>query len=332
MRAFITADFTREGLDILAQYLEVSTGGWGFTGHRLTSEELIEQMGDAEVLVVTYEPVTAAVLDARPKLRLIGCTRGGLRANIDVDAATARGIPVIYAPGRNADAVADLTFGLLLAEARRISYTSHLIRTGSEGGWDAEGKTPVKRFKGPELGGRVLGLIGFGEVGRRVAKRARGFDLNVLVYDPFVSPEAVAEVGACLSDLETVLKESDFVSLHAAVTPETKGMINRERLELMKPTAYLVNTARGALVDEPALVEALRQRRIAGAALDVLAEEPMALDHPLRTLDNVTVTPHIGGASDDIPRRHSRMIAEDIVRFLKGERPLHLANPEVLLN
>jgi len=329
MRAFITADFTQEGLDILSSHLEIKTGGWGFTGQRLTAEQLMEQMGDADVLVVTYEPVTAAVLAAKPCLRILGATRGGLRANIDVDAATARGIPVIYAPGRNADAVADLTMGLILAEARRISYTSHLIRLGAEGGWDADGKTPVKRFKGPELGGRTLGLVGFGEVGHRVARRASGFGLRLLVCDPFVDPGLVSEAGGRLVNLDALLRESDFVSLHAAVTPQTRGLINGERLALMKPTAYLINTARGALVDEDALVEALRSRRIAGAALDVLVEEPMRPDHPLRGLDNVTVTPHIGGASDDIPRRHSRMIAEDVVRFLDGQRPMHLANPEV---
>lgn len=328
MRAFVTADFTKEGLDILSQHLEVRTGGWGFTGQRLTGEELMEQMGDAEVLIVTYEPVTAAVLAAKPNLKLLGATRGGLRANIDVDAATARGIPVIYAPGRNADAVADLTLGLMLAECRRISYTSHLIRTATEGGWDADGKTPVKRFKGPELGGRTLGLIGFGEVGHRVAKRAKGFEMSLLVYDPFVDPKVVVEAGGQVTDMETLLRESDFISLHAAVTPQTRGIMSRERLAMMKPTAYLINTARGALIDEDALIEALRERWIAGAALDVLVEEPMPLDHPLRAMENVTVTPHIGGASDDIPRRHSKMIAEDVVRFLKGERPLHLANPD----
>jgi D-3-phosphoglycerate dehydrogenase len=330
MLAFITADFVQEGLDILSPYLEIKTGGWGFTGQQLTAQELIEQMRDAEVLIVTYEPVTAAVLAAKPNLKLIGATRGGLRANIDVDAATTRGIPVIYAPGRNADAVADLTFGLMLAECRRISYTSHLVRLGKEGGWDAEGKTPVKRFKGPELGGRTVGLVGFGEVGKRVARRASGFDMRLLVYDPFVEPEVIEEAGGRMVGLETLLRESDFVTLHAAVTPQTRGLINRERLVLMKPTSYLINTARGALIDEDALIEALRDRRIAGAALDVLGEEPMRLDHPLRRLDNVTITPHIGGASDDIRTRHSRMIAEDVVRFLRGEPPLHVANPEVL--
>jgi len=154
--------------------------------------------------------------------------------------------------------------------------------------------------------------------------------LELLVFDPFVNSNIIEKAGGKSVDLETVLKNSDFISLHTAVTQETSGMINRERLAMMKPTAYLINTARGALIDEGALLEALIKRRIAGAALDVLVMEPMGIDHSFRKLDNLTITPHIGGASEDIRIRHSRMIAEDIVRFLKGEVPLHLVNPEVL--
>ena len=330
MIAYITADFVQEGLDILSPYFEIKTGGWGFTGRQLPPDELAEEMGDAEVLIVTYELVTAAVIAANPNLKLIAVTRSGLHANIDVDAATQKGIPILFAPGRNADAVADLTLGLILAECRHIAYASHLIRLGKEGGWDADGKTPVKRFKGPELSGRTLGIVGFGEVGRRVAHRASGFGLELLVFDPFVNSNIIEKAGGKSVDLETVLKNSDFISLHTAVTQETSGMINRERLAMMKPTAYLINTARGALIDEGALLEALIKRRIAGAALDVLVMEPMGIDHSFRKLDNLTITPHIGGASEDIRIRHSRMIAEDIVRFLKGEVPLHLVNPEVL--
>lgn len=278
-----------------------------------------------------YEEVTAEVLAGLPGLKAVACTRGGVSASVDVQAATRAGIPVIYTPGRNAGAVADIAFGLMLAEARHIARVSHYIRSRDweRATWDMAGTTPVKRYKGPELAFKTIGIVGFGAVGRQLASRARGFDVEIIVADPFAKPEDLAPWGARLVELDELMASADFVALACALIPETRGLISRERIAMMKPSAYFVNPARGALVDEAALVEALRERRIAGAGLDTVIEEQMPHDHPLLDLDNVTITPHIGGASDDIGVRHSLMVARDIEAMLQGRRPEHLANPEV---
>ncbi|MBW2123431.1 MAG: 2-hydroxyacid dehydrogenase, partial [Deltaproteobacteria bacterium] len=288
------------------------------------------------------EPIVREVIEAT-SLRIIACTRGGPQANIDIPDATARGIPVLYAPGRNAVAVAELVFSLMIGVARHVAQAHHLLKTGhylapagtSEGGernvvWGVEEGSPYMVFKGPELCGRTLGIIGLGEVGERVAARARAFEMKIIVYDPYIPEEKILQAGARPVDLETLLKESDFVTVHCKVTPETRDLIGEKEIALMKPSAYLINTARGAIVDEKALAVALREGRIAGAGLDVFKQEPLPSDSPLLTLDNVVLTPHIGGASWDVERHQTEIVVGDLARLLSGERPRCCANPEVL--
>lgn len=282
-------------------------------------KEIVDTLADAEILIVHVAPVTAKVLDAGKDLKLIGCCRSG-PVNVDSAYATRKGIPVIFTPGRNAQGVADLTIGLLIAEARGIARADAEMKKGVYG---------VPQL-GIELWGKTIGIIGLGNVGSMVAYRAKnGFNMKVLAHDPYITKERAKELGTELVDLKTLLRESDFVSIHSRPSPDGKPQIAAEHIALMKPTAYLINTARGNILDEKALYEALKEDKIAGAALDVYAKEPVDPNNPLLKLDNITLTPHIGGTTREVPLRAAEIIAEDIARFLKGKKPRNILNKEV---
>ena len=186
--------------------------------------------------------------------------------------------------------------------------------------------------KGTELWNKTVGLVGLGAIGRKVAARLKPFEMNLIAYDPYIDPKIPKELGIELVNLDELLIRSDFVSLHASVTPESRGMLGAREFNLMKPTAYFINTARAALIDETALYEALASHEIAGAGLDVFMDEPPPPDYPLLTLDNVVATPHIGGNTHEVVTRQSQIVTSDIMRVLRGERPLYVVNPEVLLD
>ncbi|HEY6738500.1 MAG TPA: NAD(P)-dependent oxidoreductase, partial [Actinopolymorphaceae bacterium] len=227
--------------------------------------------------------------------------------NVDVDTAAARAVKVIPVHGRNASAVAELAIGLMLSEARDIARADASVK---HGGWR-------KDFGGPgdEIGGSTVGLIGFGHVGRELAKRLRGFDVRLLVADPYVDNETLALHHAERTDLDSLFRQSDFVHVVARLTSETERMVTARHFELMKPTAYFVNTARSRLVDNDALYEALAAQRIAGAALDVFDTEPLPAESPWRTLDNLTFTTHFGGDTLTTNLRSARLVAEAIRRL-----------------
>lgn len=293
-----------------------------FSGSPEKLEGLVDE--DTDVLVVHMAPVTKEVMDASKKLKVVGCTRGG-PVNIDVPAATKRGIPVINAPGRNAEAVADYTIGLILSLSRNITKAHYMLKNGR---WMDD--FYYYENCGPELSGKTIGIVGFGHIGRLLAKRALAFNIKILAHDPFVAGELIEQYGGQSVDLETLLKNSDFVTLHVRLTPKTEKMIGERELSLMKKTAYFINTARGGLVDENALIKALKERWVTGAALDVFEKEPIEPKNPLLTLDNVVITPHIAGASKQLVERTSKMVAEDIKSVLTGELPKNCVNPEVL--
>ncbi len=324
MRALVTAELSAVGHERLeALGYEVVRAGWGVTRRVLDRDELVAAGAGATLLVVEIEAVDGAVLDALDRVRIVASARG-VPANVDLGAATGRGIPVVHTPARNAASVADFTMGLILTQCRSLARgQDHLRRVG----WLVDGELPYLHFRGPELAGRTLGLVGYGAVGREVARRAAaGFAMRVLVSDPYAGPlEAPVEAVS----LPLLLAESDIVSLHCPLTPETTGLIGAAELDRMGAGAVLVNTARAAVVDEEALVAALERRSIAGAALDIYWSEPLAPDHPLLGLDNVTLTPHLAGAADDVVAHHSAMIVDDVEALLAGRRPHHLANPEV---
>lgn len=330
MRALITASFDPAAKARLARHMEVVHEDWKerqsiyFDGGEFAKR--IRDVG-ADVLIVEADLVHAEVLDACP-LRMIGVCRGE-PVNVDLELATKKGIPVFHTPGRNADAVADLAVAFMLMLARHLPGVWATYHGG--------GATRIEqasdylqmytRFTGVELGGCTIGLVGLGAVGREVAARLAAFKARVLAHDPYVTE---APAGVTLCDLESLLRESDIVTLHAPVTPETQGLLSAERLALLKPTAFVVNTARAALTDEDALYEMLRSGRLAGAALDVLAEEPLQPGNRFLALPTVIVTPHLGGATLDVTRHQSDIVVVAMEKWLRGERPRWIANPAVL--
>lgn len=253
---------------------------------------VFELCADADVIVTQFCTVTRELVDACPKLKAIGVLRGGIE-NVCSEYAREKGIEVFNAPGRNAEAVSDFTVGMIICEARNIARGHHGILTGR---WirDYSNSGMI-----PDLPGRTVGLIGCGAIGMKVAKKLSGFDMTLLGYDPFASAERCKEAGIDPVELDELMARADFVSLHARLTAENRHLIDARRLALMKPTAYLINTSRAGLIDEAALVEALRAKKIAGAALDVYEHEPPQPDDPLLALDNVTLTPHMAGGSND---------------------------------
>ena len=269
-----------------------------------TEEQLRAAIGDADALISGTEPVTEKVLAAAKKLKVISKHGVGVD-NIDLAAAKARGIPVAVAGPAMVDAVADLTMGLILALARQIPQGSANVKAGK---WD--------RFVGPELRGKVLGIVGFGQIGKAVASRAEGFGMKVIAHDAFPAP------GFEYVDFKELLSAADFVTVHAPLTKETRNLFGAEQFRQMKPTAFMVNVARGELVDENALFEALKAKRIAGAASDVFAKEPPG-NNPLLQLDNFIAMPHCGGQTPEALRRMGKITAENALRVLRGQKPLY---------
>jgi len=291
-----------------------------------------ESIRGAEVVLSGFAPMTASVMDSDPELKVIGIARGG-PVNVDAAAATARGIMLVGTVGRNAISVADQTMGFILSESRHIARHNMALKTGTYF-TDVErlGRKYLGGYAFQELEGKTLGLIGFGEVGRRVSKRAHAFDMKVQVFDPYITAEALAKDDCAKTELESLLRTSDFISIHAKLTPETIHMLNAERIAMMKPSVTIINSARGEIIDEKALYEALKAKKIAGAALDVFEEDPVKPDNPLLKLDNVTVTPHTAGRSPEVERRGYQQVAEATAKYLRGEeiRRAQIANPKVL--
>lgn len=319
-KALVTAPFRGEGLATLESVAAVVCDPWIdqrplriYDGGQLAARVRLEE---ADILIVESDLVSGEVLEC--PLAVIGSCRGD-PSNVDIAAATAKGIPVLRAPGRNADAVAELAVGLLFALNRHVVAADRDVRAGEI---YAAGLIPYQRFRAWELSGRTAGVVGLGAVGRATRWRLEGLGMRVITSDPF-NPEAT-------HTLDDLLAEADVVSLHAAVTPETEGLIGAEQFARMREGALFLNTARAALHDMDALVAALDSGHLGGAALDHFPGENLPADHPLCAMRNVVLTPHIGGATYDTEANHSRMIADDIVRLLAGKMPANIVNPEVL--
>jgi D-3-phosphoglycerate dehydrogenase len=293
------------------------------SGHEVTEEEaspeeLLQTIGNYDALIVrSRTKVTSAVIEAGKTLKVIGRAGVGVD-NIDVDAATKQKIPVVYAPTGSTQSVAEHTWAMIFAAARRISVAD---RTMKHGQW------AKKELEGIELFGKTFGFVGSGRIGAAVAKIAQAMNMKTISYDPYLPPEIAEKVGIQLSDLETVLKTSDVLSIHAALTPETKRMIGKDQLALMKPSAILVNCARGGIVDEEALYEALKSQKLAAAALDVFEVEPPK-ESPLLELENIVLSPHIAASTKDAQRKAGTITAEQINLVLKGETPKFCVNQD----
>lgn len=310
-RVLIADQIDRDGLLPLSEdqrfELDQQTG--------LDQPQLAEALTNYDaVLVRSATTISREALAKTSRLKVIG--RAGVGVDtIDIDAATERGIAVLNAPAGNTTSAAELAFALLLALARRIPSADRSMKAGK---WDR------KALGGVELFGKTLGLVGAGRVGGEVAARARAFGMTVLIYDPYLQEERAEQLGATLLPLEDLLPRADIISLHVPLTEATAGLLNPQRLALLKPGVLLINAARGGIVDEGALIEALRSGRVAGAALDVFGEEPLPADHPFRSLDNAILTPHLGASTAEAQRNVAREIA-DAVRSALTEGDLSRA-------
>ena len=290
----------------------------------MARERLLEGIEDKDgLLCMITDGVDQELLDRAPGLKMIANCGVGYD-NIDVSAASARGIPVSNTPGVLTEATADLAFALILATARRVVEGDRRTREGKFQFW-----APLL-FLGRDVSGKTLGIVGLGRIGSAVAKRARGFGMRILYHNRRrMAAQEESALGAQYADLETLLSESDFVSLHVALTEKTHHLLGRAELALLKPSAYLINTSRGPVVDEEALLEVLQQKKIAGAGLDVYENEP-ALTPGLRDLDNITLLPHVGSATLETRTKMARLAAENLLAGLRGESPPNCVNPESL--
>ena len=315
-KVFVARLIPAKGLDLIQEFCEADIWPGELPPPH---EEIIRRVKDVEGFVsLLTDKIDAAVMDAAPHLKVLSNMAVGVD-NVDVAAATARRLPVGNTPGVLTDATADQTFALLLAVARHVVEGEKFVHSGKWITWSPG------LLLGADLVGATLGIIGFGRIGQAVAKRAQGFDLRVIYHDPTAQPA----FGAASVDLDTLLLESDFISLHVPLNSATRHLVNAEFLSKMKPTAILVNTSRGGVVDQSVLYDALKRKRIFAAALDVTDPEPLPMNSPLLELDNCLIVPHLGSASKHTRDMMSFLAAQNLIAGLKGERLPNCVNPEV---
>ena len=320
-RVFVTRRFFPEALEVLTDAADTEV--WP-DDEPPTTEQLLEKVVEADgILTNIMDRIDADVFQAAHRLKVVSPLGVGVD-NIDVAEATRRGVLVGNTPGVLAKATADIAFGLLMSAARRISEGDRWLRAGN---WKMQYHPMV--WLGAEVHGATLGIVGMGQIGVEMAKRARGFDMRVIYYSRTRKPELESELGMEYFEPSDLLSTADFVTLHIPLTLETRHFIGERELQLMKPTAILINAARGAVVDSQALYTALKEGWISGAALDVTDPEPILPGDPLLTLDNLVITPHIGSASIDSRRRTCLLAARNVVAGIEGRRLEACANPEV---
>ena len=317
---YVTRRLPQPALDRLAEVFEVSVNP---DDRVLAKQEIIKNVkGKDALLCLLTDAIDAEIMDAEPKMRVLSNYAVGFN-NIDVGAATARKLPVTNTPGVLTETSADLAFALILSSARRIVEGDVMNRAGQFKGWG-----PMMLL-GYDVYGKTLGIVGMGRIGAAVARRAQGFNMNILFYNRSPKPEVETLLNARQVSLDEVLDQSDFVSLHVALNDETTHLIGEPELNKMKPTAFLINTARGPVVDEEALVVALRENRIAGAGLDVYEREPIMADG-LAELENAVLLPHIASATIETRTKMAMLAVENAIAIFENRRPLHIVNPEVL--
>ena len=309
-RVLVTDPIAQDGIDALAPCAQVDVR------LGIAPDELLRVIGEYDALIVRSETkVTAAVIDAGRKLEVIGRAGAGVD-NIDVDAATKRGIIVVNTPLGNTISAAEHTIALMLSLSRYIPQANATLKGGK---WERQ------RFMGVEVRGKTLGIIGLGQIGSEVARRARGLDMHVVANDPFVSEERAQSLIVEMVSLEDLLRRSDYIAIHTALTPQTRGLIGERELRLVKPGARIINVARGGIVDEEALYNAVEEGRVAGAAVDVFSKEP-AQDNILFKSDRIIVTPHLGASTAEAQERVALDVAEQIAAIFRGEPPAYSVN------
>ena len=314
MKVIIADSINEKGISDLKEVAEVTVAT------SITPEELVEVIKEYDAIVVrSRTKVTREVIEAGSKLKVIARAGVGVD-NVDVQAATEKGIMVINAPESTSITVAEHSMGLMMSLARKISIADKSVKSGQ---WEKS------KFMGIELNNKTLGIVGMGRIGSQVVIRAKAFNMEILVYDPYISKEAGAEMGVSVVDLETLLKESDVITIHVPLTPETRHLISTREMEIMKNTAFIINSARGGIVDEDALYYALKNDIIGGAALDVFESEPPQ-ESPLLELDNLLATPHIGASTAEAQRDAALIVANEIITVFQGGSPRNVLNMPVM--
>ncbi|MFX1452300.1 MAG: NAD(P)-dependent oxidoreductase [Promethearchaeota archaeon] len=306
---------------------ELKVEDWIENDKLYTSDELLEKIKeeDIKILICEVEVLREDFFEAVKGLELICCVRGN-PVNIDVEAADKTNIMVTSCPGRNAIAVTELTIGLMISLARNVIIAHNIVQNGE---W--RGLEGVVTAKGIELAGKTVGIVGLGAIGYRVAKILKTMGMDILVYDPYVNPKRVEDVKAKVVNLEILMKESDFITIHAVYNKETKGLISSDMIELMKPSAFFINIARSRITDEKALVKALKEHKIAGAAIDVYNIEPTGRrGSPFKGLDDVITTPHIGGSTAEVEIHYSEMVYDAIKDYLEGKIPKNIRKKNII--
>jgi len=340
LKILVTAEVNREIIQEIELYGEVVYEGWGKKHRKLTEDEIIELSENKDILITSYDPITVKVINSCKKLKLIACTRAN-PVNIDINAAKRKGIPVVYTPGRNSDCAAEYTIAMILDISRHIADSYIELKNGhylsknpyvksnisglkEDVTWALGPDSPYVIFKGIQLKNHILGIIGYGSIGKKVSKIAAAFGMKIYVYDPFMSFLEINDNVVQKVSYDKLLEESDFISCHCKVNKDTMGLVGKNEFRKMKKTAYFINTSRGAIIDENALIEALRKKEIAGAALDVFASEPLNIDHPfIKELNNVLITPHLAGATYDAIDNHTHIIVEDIKNFINNRKLIY---------
>ncbi len=335
MKAYITAEFSPEALEKLKEILqdEIVYESWRSTKNLyFNDEDLIKRLNEigAEILICEGDNVKKPVIE-QTDLKIIGSTRGDPN-NIDLETATSKKIPVLYAPNRNTVSVAELSVGLILSLARKLHSIERILHSENEFEVKEFGDyiKYYNKFKGFELRGKTVGIVGLGRIGFTVAKLLLPFGVKFLVYDPYVFSARLNAIQGEAVELNYLMANSDIVTIHCQPTDETDELIGEEQFALMKKNALFINTARASVIDEFALLDALKEKKIAGAALDVFSIEPVDQDNEFLELDNVIVTPHIGGDTFDTNHRHSMMMVDGIEKILNHKMPDNIKNPEVL--
>ncbi|MFX1594954.1 MAG: NAD(P)-dependent oxidoreductase [Promethearchaeota archaeon] len=330
MKVLITAKISEESLNELKKLMEITYEPWRETGIiYFDVKELVEKLKNYDIFITEADDLKKEDLFEQTDLKLLVSCRGD-PFNVNLKAATKKGIPVLYTPLRNVDAVAELTIGLMLMLARKMHKVDRIIHSEEFEIVDFEDYVEYfNQFQGIELKGKTIGIIGLGQIGRRVVNKLTPFEVKFLIYDPYINVEIAENYGE-LVQIDYLMRNSDFITIHAVATDENDKLINKERIRMMKKSAFLINTSKGSLVDYDELKNALEKNEIAGAALDVFPLEPIDEDNEFIKLQNTIITPHIGGNTEEMIKRQSEIILIDIKTWLNGKKPRYVMNPEVL--
>ena len=335
-KALVTSDLIKPMLEQFSDKIDFYYDGYSLENEVMKHEELKEKIADYDILICEYDTIDRSILDKADKLKLIICCRGGVKSVVDIDYAKEKGIIVCNNNGRNANAVSDMTIAYMLDLTRNITLTNNLIHNKvitadmsskpdeyADTVWGLDKNSPFIRFRGRSLNHMTLGLVGCGHAGVLVANKAKAFGVKIYAYDPYIDPAKVPGFIELVS-FEKLLEISDIISLHCIVSKDTKNLFDKEAFAAMKEGSYFINTARGELVVEADLIEALNNHHLAGAAIDVTVTEPISSDSPLLNAENLIITPHIAGSSYDVQVCGTQMVSDTLSDWLEGIEPRNL--------